>query len=205
MPIVPLTMNAVRRRLPLFAAITVLCNVGLAPAYSVGYEGPAYVTTVVRVLPQEGLAGAWKVGRAVLKDDFVAAWGFLEVKNISNKAQPDAAFYGEYLDDEGRVCFSLVFSQMANTERRAIPLAPGETRTLVSDAASLGPAVQPKELKLYPVRRGAPAWEVDAVTQGFSVNAPVTIEGGIPASWSRLWLGPELSQVNGPILDLALA
>src|SRR6266699_530136 len=97
----------------------------------------------VAVIPQGDLGSFWSVGNAGLREDFDATTGYVELQNASNLYLQAGVFYGEYLDADGRSCFSLVFSQKGNNA-----IAPGQEITLYSAATSMFAAVQPKQLRL---------------------------------------------------------
>lgn len=153
--------------------------------------------TSVAVTPQGDLESFWSVGNAGVREDFDATTGYIGLRNASNLYLQAGVFYGEYLDANGRLCFSLVFSQKDGTV-----VAPGQEVTLYSAASSMFAAVQPKQLRLFILQQST-AGKVGTPKKWHAlVRTPVTIgtrslgvdEGRLP-----------LNAGSGDVADLILA
>ena len=126
---------------------------------------------------------------------------YLEMEKVADGATGRARFYGQFFDDRGRRCFTLVFSPAFPRQPR--PYWPaGQRRVLISQAANLGPAARPARVSLQEL----PPPYASRVDQGMAVDAPPTIGGGnAKLPWQRIELDSEIAAATGPVLDLALA
>ncbi len=193
------TLLQLRLATPL--AFILLCPGLICPA---GNQDLPLARSRLRVTAGEELSTFWNVRAAELRETVTAGWGYLEVENVSNSTLDGATFYGEYFDDAGRFCFSLVFSQAKNVGGKG-PVAPGELRELYSPAAGLAPASEPKEVRLYLVRQGMPGQENSLRKWDMAIRAPVTGGGSVSASAADLQLGSEVALAQAPVLDLVFA
>jgi len=125
------------------------------------------------------------------------------VQNVSEEPIRSAAFYGEYYDAAGRLCFSLVFSLDKNETKVKRPLVPGAVRRLYAVAPALLPASEPVELRLSLLDQTAPT--LGQSTSVAVVQAPITFSLRSPLGSDRLTLPIELTRTDGPIIDLVLA
>ncbi len=192
------TLLQLRLAAPL--ALILLCPGLVSPA---GNQDLPFARSLLRVTAREELSTFWKVRAAEWRETVTAAWGYLEVQNISSASLQGAIFYGEYFDDAGRLCFSLVFSQATNVGGQR-PIAPGEVGELYSPAG-LGPASEPKEVRLYLVQQRIPGQENSLRKWDVAIRAPVTGGGSVPASAANLQLGSEVALAQAPVLDLVFA
>jgi hypothetical protein len=113
-----------------------------------------------------------------------------------------ARFYGEFFDDRGRRCFTLVFSSAFPRQRLGPEWPAGQRRVLISQALNLGPAARPARLSLQEL----PSPYASRVDQGMAVDAPPIISGGnAKLPWQRIELDSEIAAATGPVLDLVLA
>lgn len=151
----------------------------------------------------------WKLRRAELHESFSGAMGFLEVENTLNEFREDVQFYAEYLDASGRFCFSFLFKQNQNAQRRTGRTGrfhPREVRELYASAFYLNPGVEPAQLKVYALSNGG----VSISSQSFggrpTVHFPIMLEGRAVAEavGRKLWLEPEIGGAPGPFWDLLL-
>lgn len=152
--------------------------------------------TSVIVTPQGDLGSFWRIGNAGVREDFDATTGYVELQNASNLYLQAGVFYGEYLDANGRLCFSLVFSQKDDNT-----VAPGQEITLYSAASSMFAAVQPKELRLFILQQSI-GKTVPPKKWHALVRIPVTIGiRSLGVDEGRLQLSPG----SGDVADLILA
>lgn len=157
----------------------------------------------VTVSAQGKLRTLWRVRKAYFDETLTDTTGYLEVQNISDEVFRGGNLYAEYYDAAGRFCFSFVFSLDKNLAKRKGPFVPSETRTLYSTAVSLAPASEPKEVRIFLIKR-SPADVADA-GETPPMRAPVTIEVRIPGDPDKLWLDSGAESAEGPVSDLVLA
>jgi hypothetical protein len=138
----------------------------------------------------------WEVSDALLRETPVDTWGEITVTNHSAQAAQDAKFYAEYFADDGRLCFTLAFSQDVNNEEAAGPFLPGQTRTLFS-ATGLAPASKPARASVYFVVPGARGSSLN----GVNINAPPIILSGNEPAGSTIRV-PDAP--SAPVFPLAL-
>jgi uncharacterized protein DUF6851 len=153
------------------------------------------------VSPEGQLSEFWRVSEAGLREELSGTTGYLKIQNISVAPIDDAAFYAEYFDSEGRLCFTLVLSQARNSAERG-PIAPGEMRTIGSIGAGLFPASEPKEVRVHLLQLRSPGQTDELRKWDGRIRAPVTLSGGIQ---SGLQLSTETGSAKEPVLDLILA
>lgn len=153
------------------------------------------------------LVAVWNVDEARLDESFSGSTGVLEVKNISSQALEDAKFYAQYFDASGQLCFTLLFSQAQNFDRRAGSFQPEETRTLWSSTYYLSPAARPVRVDVYPLSYSSGGTHTDDRDVSRMVRSPVTLEASslFDRKEREIWLGDELRHADGPFLDLVLA
>ncbi len=151
----------------------------------------------VAVMPQGDIGSFWSVRNAGVREEFGATTGYVELQNASNLYLQAGVFYGEYLDANGRLCFSLVFSQKDSNA-----VAPGQEITLYSAATSMFAAVQPKELRLFILQQSTAGKTESPKKWHALVRTPVTIgTQSLGINEGRLQFSPAGSDV----VDLILA
>jgi hypothetical protein len=154
------------------------------------------------IVSSEGqLSEFWRVSEAGLREELAGTTGYLKIQNISNAPIDDAAFYAEYYDSAGRLCFTLILSQAKNSGERG-PIAPGDARMIGSIGAGLFPASEPKEVRVHLLQLRFPGQTDDLRKWDGHVRAPVTLSGGIQGG---LQLTSEAGSAKEPVLDLILA
>lgn len=172
----------------------------------IGQEPPYVQVTRLTVTPQGVLGKFWEARKPKLEDEINRTFATIEIENTSGTEITHSVFYGEYFDAAGRLCFTLLFAQEENLERRTTSFMPNEVRTLYSDATYLSPAIEPKELKLYLIRQEPIIPSKELTEHPTKVSAPSTFASiGLNQDGRRIWLESELTRSGGPILDLALA
>lgn len=201
----PLNIHEIERSLRQvgFAVTAVFMLMGVVRA--AGKPSPRFVSVPLRLLAEGDLTKYWTLKSAELRETPSATWGYVGIQNVSNTPIERARFYGEYFDAQGRFCFSLAFSLASNEGGLDSPSRPGEVRSLRSMAASLSPAVAPKELRLYLVgQRSLTGQHVEG--EGTPpMRVPVIISGGLAESLSSVILKGELAPPDDSIRDLVLA
>jgi hypothetical protein len=146
------------------------------------------------------LGKLWRVREAGLKEQLSGTNGYLVLENVSGEILQRSIFYAEYFDATDRFCFSLTFSLARNVGDRT-PVAPGDTRTVYSVAASLLPSVEPTYVRICLLFEGEQPNAVDQPT----VRAPVTVSGNVESDASLLPLPAELMSRSDASIDLVLA
>jgi hypothetical protein len=163
---------------------------------------PGFTTHVLRVTADESMSPSWRVSGAELTENVALTEGAIVVQNAAGMPVSQARFYVEYYDAAGNLCFSLAFAGEANERNSRAPVAPGESRKLYSHAASLGPATEPVEARVWMVSQILG----DRPRIGASddvMRIPVTAQAPTTDSWLKLTL--DLNDVKGvPVVDLAL-
>ncbi len=173
------------------------------PCLSANSQTPPYSTTRLVARTERSFGPDWRVLDAELQESFTGTMGTLKLLNASTQPLGMAPIYAEYLDSSGRYCFSLVFTQDDNLEKRTASFAPGEVRTLEAGAYYLGPSVKPAAVNLYQVRQSGGLEAQQARGGRGGVYSPVMLEEDPTAE--KLWLAAEPEPARGPFLDLALA
>jgi hypothetical protein len=159
----------------------------------------------IRVTASPELAKYWQIHAAGLRQEPSGTTGFLEIENVYNTRLHGGVLYAEYFDEEGRLCFTLTFSQERNIGDRTA-ISTHETRTLYSAASGLSPVTRVAEARIYLLRQGdmedrKQPRQVEAI----AVRAPATVNSNVPVSAVNLRLTSELSSVKDGVLVLLVA
>jgi hypothetical protein len=163
---------------------------------------PGFTTHALRATADESMSPTWRVSGAELSENVALTEGAIVVQNAGELPASQARFYVEYYDAAGDLCLSLAFEGEANERNSRAPIVPGESRKLYSQAASLGPAAEPVEARVWMVSQVLG----DKPGVGASddvMHIPVTAQAPTTDSWLKLTL--DLNDVkDAPVVDLAL-
>jgi hypothetical protein len=165
----------------------------------------SFVSVPLRVQAEGDLDKYWTLKSAELRETPSATWGYVGLQNSWYAPIESARFYGEYLDAEGRFCFSLAFSLASNEGGRNSPTRPGELRTVRSMAAAITPSVAPRELRLYLLGQTSLTGQRVLSETTPPMRVPPIISGGISESLSSITLAGELAPRGDSIGDLVFA
>ena len=93
----------------------------------------------------------WIVRRLQLDETFYSETLSMQIENTSSTAVKSARFYAELFDGRGRLCSTAAFRLDYNAEHRRDPIAPRESRTLISVNDFLAVATQPVRAVIFPI------------------------------------------------------
>ncbi len=191
----------------LVSTAALLGLVAVAGYLAFGSQPGAPATRVeLEVEAAPGMAPDWAIQGARIEENALNTWIYVSVQNRTNRPLPDAFFYAELLDHQGRFCFSGLFNLHKNLDGHRGPLEPGAVRVLYSISGNLASATEPQVIRVSAVHPAIPESE-----KPFSAAVPIRIPVSIwatgvpvPPDWQRFWLVSPLGQFDTPVLDLAL-
>jgi hypothetical protein len=168
---------------------------------------PVATATALAVELDGTAARYFKVEKASLIEDFLGASASIMIRNLTSQPIKMATFYGEFFDSSGRLCLTGLFPLGSKPGATSSSIGPGGVGVLWSNNYALGPASQPRLLKIYLValEPKVPGWRGGASTR---IRTPLTLTGlGIPVSarWPTICVGEDFTTPGPPIVDLALA
>jgi hypothetical protein len=169
-----------------------------------GQQEGGTLPPVLQVSVASEVAKYWKVLDAGLIEEFQSTNGYLKIENVSGVTLDNVVLYAEYFDNEGRFCFSLVFSQPTNVGDERTPVGSGATRTLYSSNGGMVPASPPGEVRVSLLRQ-SPVGQNPLPMSDVSVRSPITLSGTVDSERASIQLPSELTLSKGPVLDLLFA
>jgi len=157
-----------RNRSSFFLRLALMALVTLVGTYP-GLVRPAMSQGVIKerslsIHADGEVAALWQVLGASMREAFSGTDSLVELRNISGVPQKSPAFYAEYFDRAGRLCFSLVFAP-TDLALKAGSIEPDQVLRLGSGAGGLFLALQPEVLELHLLRQKS----VDPGTNGGGV------------------------------------
>jgi len=150
------------------------------------------------------VAALWQVQGASIREAYSGTDSLVELRNISGVPQKDPAFYAEYFDRAGRLCFSLVFAP-TDPGSQGGSIEPNQVVQLGSAAGGLFPALEPEVLKLHLLRQESVGPGAIGAGLPDGVRAPVTLSGGVKPEASRFSLSLPLREAKARLVDLVFA
>lgn len=199
-----------------FLSLLFLCGALVAPL--AGQTPSADVPPIRRVqissIPFD-LDGAtvrsWEVIQAELEEGAMGTLGTLQVRNARGAPVEWAKFYVEYYDARGRPCFTLLFATYQHRGEESGPLkndprpvASGESRTLLSDAFELAPALKVSKARVHLISQATLGKGEEVVAGNGIIRSPAAIEGTILERQIQLTL-PDPQARGQAASDLVLA
>jgi hypothetical protein len=150
------------------AYLTAFQNRQIAPPHPESVRVPLEIGTT------HGDSGhQWATSAAWLAGNFQSTWAMLMIGNNAKQSFTAARFYAEYYDNQGRRCFTAIFSQDNNQGNIRGPFSPGETRTLWA-SSSQAPAARPTKIEIFVLGDSAALEPLTA-----DVQAPPTVQNGV--------------------------
>lgn len=167
-------------------------------------QPPATETVPLTVEADTAVGSAWSIKKAEITENFHFVYASLHVKNISAQPQKQAAFYAEYFDGRGRLCYTALFDLQKNLSRRKGPLLPGGSRTLLSDSFDIALASRPRFVKVYLFGQSLKGTAANHAGKMHNTYTPPMLQATTEQPWEMLCLGPLYSRPRKPVVDIAL-